>query len=443
MLISTILSDYLLQTGLLLSITAEGHTLLAFILVVLLFFSFGISGAEVAFFSLSFKDINYLKTRSEPYYKRIISLLHQPKILLASLLIANSLINIAIILLGNFLLGEFINIQNPWLLFASKVLILATVIMLVAELLPKTFAAQNNLRFAKDMGWLAEGVHLLFNGMAKGFVTFSDRLEKNIGTKSAAASIEELNHAIDLTTESEANEEERNILKGIVKFRNISVKQVMRTRLDVSGLDYESTFAAIKKRIEDLHYSRLPVYSGSLDEVKGMIHTKDVLAHLNKGDDFDWHTLIRPAYFVHEQKPIEDLMREFQLKRVHFAIVADEFGGTSGIITLEDILEEIIGEIKDEFDEEESGNRKEDDLNYIFEGKTMLNDVCKMMGLSSDTFDLVRGESDSLAGLILEVAGEIPFANQVITVGDFDFLVLEVEKNRIRKVKVTIKQGNA
>jgi CBS domain containing-hemolysin-like protein len=191
--------------------------------------------------------------------------------------------------------------------------------------------------------------------------------------------------------------------------------------------------------VEELHYSRLPVYVSSLDEIKGMIHTKDLLPVLDKPADYPWQQHIRPAFFVHEQKMIEDLMQEFQQNRVHFAIVVDEFGGTSGIITMEDILEEIIGDIKDEFDDEESSNGKIDDLNYLFEGKTMLNDVCKIMGLSPDTFDHVKGESDSLAGLVLEVAGEIPVTNSVITVGDFDFTVLEVSRNRIQKIKVSIR----
>jgi CBS domain containing-hemolysin-like protein len=215
----------------------------------------------------------------------------------------------------------------------------------------------------------------------------------------------------------------------------------MRTRLDVNGINYKCNFEDLKKRVEDLHHSRLPVYSGSLDEIKGIIHTKDLLPYLGKEATFDWRTLMRPAYFVHEQKLIEDLMQEFQLKHVHFAVVADEFGGTSGIITLEDILEEVIGEITDEFDEIETGNKKIDDMNYIFEGKTMLNDVRKIMNLAADTFDKLKGESDSLAGLLLEIAGEIPTVNQEILADDFKFTVLEVNRNRIQKVKVTIKSG--
>ena len=213
----------------------------------------------------------------------------------------------------------------------------------------------------------------------------------------------------------------------------------MRTRLDVSGVELKLNYAELKAKIEELNYSRLPVYKKSLDDIVGMIHTKDIISYLNEPDDFDWRSLIRTPYFVHEQKYIEDLLKEFQLKRIHFAVVVDEFGGTSGIITLEDIMEEIIGDIKDEFDDEESVNKLQEDGSFVFEGRTMINDVCKMMSLSQDTFDQVKGESDSLAGLVLEAAGEIPKQNDVIVVGDFHFEILEVEKNRIRKVKVTIK----
>ncbi|HSR38141.1 MAG TPA: gliding motility-associated protein GldE [Phnomibacter sp.] len=420
-------------------ITTETGTALGLLLLLLLFISFCASGAEVAFFSLSYKDINHLKTKTQPSYRRIVTLLETPKILLGVLLIANSFANIGIIFLSNHLLDQFLSIANVWLQLTTKILIVAAFILLFGEILPKTFAAQNNIRFAKDVGIIVEGLYLLFNRLSVVLVGFSDSIEKKMGQRTAAASIEELNHAIDLTSEEDATEKERNILKGILKFGNITVKQVMKARLDVSGLEFKSNFAAIKHQVEELHYSRLPVYHVSLDEVKGIIHTKDLLPYLHEPDDFDWHQLMRPAHFVHEQKLIEDLMQEFQAKRVHFAVVVDEFGGTSGIITMEDILEEIIGEITDEFDDEESGNKKLDDLNYIFEGKTMLNDVCRIMNLSPDTFDEVKGESDSLAGLILEVAGEIPTVNKVINVGDFDFTIMEVAKNRIQKIKVSIR----
>jgi CBS domain containing-hemolysin-like protein len=249
-----------------------------------------------------------------------------------------------------------------------------------------------------------------------------------------------LDYAIDLLPEHEATVEEKQILKGIRKFGDTTVKQIMRTRLDVSGIDLSSSFIDVIKKVEELHYSRLPVYKNNLDEVVGMLHTKDLLPHLNEPDNYDWRDLMRQAYFVHEQKLIEDLLQEFRNRRSHFAVVVDEFGGTSGIVTLEDIMEEIIGDIKDEFDDEESGNKKIDDYNYIFEGKTMINDVCKAMGLPVDTFEAVRGDSDSLAGLVLEIAGEFPQVNEEVISGDFIFVPLEISKNRIDKVNIIIKQ---
>ena len=213
----------------------------------------------------------------------------------------------------------------------------------------------------------------------------------------------------------------------------------MRSRLDVSGIDVNFSFVDTVKKIEELHYSRLPVYKNNLDEVVGMLHTKDILPHLNKPENFDWHTLLRQPFFVHEKKLIEDLLQEFRSRRMHFAVVVDEFGGTSGIVTLEDVMEEIIGEIKDEFDDEESNNKKIDDYNYIFEGKTMINDVCKAIGISADGFDDVRGESDSLAGLVLEIAGEFPQVNEEVISGNFTFIPLEINKNRLDKIKITIK----
>jgi putative hemolysin len=434
---------YFLQSYTPAVISPEKGTIVAFILLALLFLSFCVSGAEVAYFSLTFKDINLLKTKQQPTNKRVINLLEQPKVLHANLMIANTFSNLAIIIIGNHFLDQLLEIENGWLMFGAKVGTMVLLILLVAEVLPKTMAAQNNLRFARDVSIVIEGVSLLFGKMALLLVRFQENLEKRFGTKSVTSSLEELNHAIDLTTDDEATQEEKNILKGIIKFGNITVKQVMRTRLDVVGIPFQLSFDELKAKLIEFRYSRLPVYEGSLDTIKGMIHTKDLLEHLDKPENFEWHGLMRKPFFVHEQKLIEDLMTEFQQRRIHFAIVADEFGGTSGIITMEDILEEVIGDIRDEFDEEDSGNKKIDEMNYLFEGKTMLNDVCKLMQLSPSTFDEVKGESDSLAGLILEVAGEIPNEHEVITVGDFDFTIEEVKKNRIERVKVSIKMRSA
>lgn len=422
-------------------INTQASTILIFLLIILLLISFFVSGAEVAFFSLSYKDINMLKTKQHSAYKRIVDLLEEPKTLLASLLIANSFVNISIIIISNFVIDglfEF-NSQLWWVEFLIKVLAVTFLLVLFGEVMPKVMATQNNIRFAKDAGPLVETISYLFKGLSERLVKTSDFIEKKLAKKSSNSySLEELDHAIDITTDSEASQKEKNILKGIVKFSNITAKQVMKARLDVSGIEHSTSFADLIKRVEELHYSRLPVYKEDLDAVVGMIHTKDLLPYLDK-EDFNWHSLLRPPYFIHEQKMIEDLLQEFQAKRIHFAIVVDEFGGTSGIVTLEDIMEEIIGDIKDEFDEEDVAFNKVDEYNYIFEGKIMIHDVCRIMELPMETFDEVRGESESLAGLVLELAGEIPAVNEVVSSGEFEFTVLEVEKNRLQKIKVTIK----
>ncbi len=433
----------LLHTHFLSALHPEGTTVLVMVLLLLLFLSFVLSGSEVAFFSLTYKDINLLKSKQQPVYKRIVDLLEEPKTLLASLLIANSFINISIIIISNLLIDNMFNFEQfnaGWVEFLIKVLAVSFLLVLFGEVMPKVLATQNNIRFAKDFGAVVQAVSYTFAGMSKWLVKYSDIIEKKLANKSGGSySLEELDHAIDLTTNETASESEKNILKGIVKFRNISVKQIMKTRMDVSGIEHDTSFNELISTIRELNYSRFPVYKEDLDEVVGMIHTKDLLPYINENDAFNWHSLLRTPYFVHEQKPIEDLLREFQQKRIHFAVVVDEFGGTSGIVTLEDILEEVIGEIKDEFDEEDSGYKKLDDNNYIFEGRTMIHDVCKVMDIPGDTFDEVKGESDSLAGLVLEIAGDIPKPAQVVITGDFEFTVLEVEKNRIQKIKVSIK----
>lgn len=420
-------------------ISVQSSSLLIFLLVCLICFSFMLSGAEVAFFSLTHKDINLLRTKQDTSYKRIVELLDQPKTLLGSLLIANCFINIGIILISNILIEDSFDFKGlAWLEFAIKVIFVTSLLVLFGEVMPKVMATQNNIRFAKDVGPVIEFIHYVFKRVAEKLVKYSDRIERRLSNKSnGAITNEELYHAIDIA-DTGTSENEKNILKGILKFGDITVKQIMKTRMDVHGIEFNTSFKDLRKQIEDLHYSRLPVYKEDLDEIAGIIHTKDLIPHLEKSDDYKWHQLMRQPFFVHEHKLIEDLLKDFQTKRMHFAIVVDEFGGTSGIVTLEDVMEEIIGEIKDEFDEEESGFKKIDDYNYIFEGKLMIHDMCKIMELPKDTFDGVKGESDSVAGLVLEIAGDIPTLNQQITCGDFEFTVLEMQKNRIDKVKVTI-----
>ena len=427
----------------LLAIDTQSTTFLAITLLILLVLTFIISGAEVAIFSLTQQDINALKTKTNSSAKRVINLLEEPKEVYASLMIAGTFVNISIIVLSNFLITQFIPFGNAGLVIEIlvKVLMIAFVLVFIGKILPKVWATQHNIWFAYGASAIIEPLHLLLRRISKWIVKIADNIGKRAGAdKSDVMSMKELDEAIDIKTDAEATQEEKNIMKGIVKFGNITVKQIMRSRLDVSGVDYKLSFGDLIKRVEALHYSRLPVYKGSLDQVIGLIYTKDLIPYLNEADNYDWHPLMRQPFFVPEPKLIEDLLKEFQLKRIHFAVVVDEFGGTSGIATMEDVLEEVIGEIKDEFDDEESNNYKVDDDNYIFEGKIMVHEMCRIMKLPIDTFDKVKGESESLAGLILELAGELPTEDWVIPCGDFEFGIMKVENNRVQLVKVSIKQ---
>jgi len=429
--------------------TFQQDAFLILLMCVLLFLSFSIAGSEVAFFSLSYKDIQNLKSKQNRALKRIVGLLEDPKRLLTSMLIANSFINICIILTANILINDlFPNLEQigiPGFEFIVKVVAVTLLILFFGEILPKVMATQNNIRFASDFGGIIQVVYFIFSKPSGIMVKYTNVIENKLAKKNygSSYSMEELDQAIDLTSSLNQQENEKKILKGIVKFGNISVKQIMKTRLDVYGIESTVEFDDLLEHIKEHNYSRFPVYKEDLDSVIGMIHTKDVLPHINKAKEFKWDILIRPAFFVHEQKMIEDLLKEFQLKRIHFAIVVDEFGGTSGIITLEDILEEIVGDIKDEFDEEESMIKKVDDFHYVVEGKTAIMDLCNFIEISSGYFDTVKGESDTVAGLFLELAGAFPTLQQVVKYKQFSFTVLEIQKNRIHKIQLIINPQSA
>ncbi len=419
--------------------SAPNVTILIIAILILLLMSGIIAGAETAFFSLSAKDINYLNAKEKTSARIASQLLEHPKMLLATILVANNFINIAIVISTNVLINSLMAPGlNPVLSFLIQVVSVTFLLVLFGEVLPKVYATQNNLRMALLSSSFIRILFSIFKPISRTLVNSTSFIESKLGNKiNKNISNEDFEHAIELTVGHTATKEEVNIFKGILKFGNISAKQVMRTRMDVSGIDHDMTFAEVRSYCLEAGYSRLPVYKESLDKIAGVIHTKDFLPHINK-DDFAWHTLIRSAYFVHEGKLIEDLLKEFQQKRIHFAIVVDEFGGTSGIITLEDIMEEIIGDIKDEFDEEDLQYKKIDDNNFIFEGKTLINDVCRIIGIPSDTFEKARGESDSLAGLILEISGRFPKVNEVIKHEHFEFTVMALDKMRIQRVKMTI-----
>jgi gliding motility-associated protein GldE len=395
----------------------------------------------MAYFSLTLKDINMLKTRQQPSYKRIVTLLENPKSLMASLLIANTFVNIGIILISNLLLDQWITTLNLHFVinFLLKIIIISLVLILFCEVLPKVWAAHHKIWFASTASMVVDVFNSMLSGISLQLVGLDSSIERAFKSGNEIKDDSQLDDAIDLLPDNKASSEEKQILKGIRKFSNTTVKQTMRPRLDVTGIDASVPFTTVLEKVKDYSYSRLPVYKSNLDEIVGILHTKDLLSHLND-KEIDWHPLMRPVFYVHEQKLIEDLLQDFRNKRIHMAVVVDEFGGTSGIITLEDIMEEIIGDIQDEFDDEQSGNKKIDDYNYIFEGKTMINDLCRVLKIPTHTFDLLRGESDSLAGLILEIAGEFPTINQQFETNNYIFTVLEINKNRIAKVKLTLKQ---
>jgi gliding motility-associated protein GldE len=429
----------------LLSATPQSAVLNIVLLLVLLLLSFITSGAEVALFSLQSRDVNMLKTKQHPAARRIVTLLEERKAVYTSLLIASTFFNISIIILSNFLLTPILNFGSVTVFFPLdlglliKIVLIAFIIVLFAKILPKVWATQNNLRFAYSTSAVIEGIHLLLRRISLRMVAIADNISEHSGVNEMQTkSMRELDEAIEINND-ETSDEEKNILKGIVKFGIISVKQIMRFRLDVNGVEYNSSLEEILKKVEELHYSRLPVYKKSLDEIVGILNTKDLLPYINE-KEFDWHTLIRPAHFVPESKMLKDLLKEFQTRRVHFAVVVDEFGGTSGIVTMEDILEEIIGDIRDEFDEDESSVKRIDANNYIVDAKILLHDMCRAMNLPIETFDEVRGESDSLGGLVLEIAGEFPQVNSVVEAGDFRFTILDSNKNKINTVRLTINQ---
>ena len=414
------------------------------VLGILLLFStlmlFMNSGGEIAFFSLDFKELKNLRSKQYPSSNKILKLLQEPKQLLSSMLVGNMVFRMLIIILCNYLLtDEIFPGVSGIVLFLLKLFIAIFYLVLFGELLPKAWASNNPIRFAFYSSFFVQWNSLLFSKTGTWFASIADRMEKVLGRKDDVHSrLEQIDQAIGLNGEAGTTEEEKNMLKGIAQFGNITVRRAMRSRLDVHGVEAGIGFDELKRLVAEQEYSRFPVYKESLDTIIGILHTKDLLPHIDEKDDFDWSVLVRQAFFIHEQMLLEDLLKAFQNKRTHIAVVVDEFGGTDGIITMEDILEEIVGEIRDEYDDEEPVNIRIDENNYVFEGRLMINEACKIMNLPNKVFDPIRGESETVAGLVLELAGEIPKAQQVLVAQDFSFTVLEVLQNRIQKIKITI-----
>ncbi len=422
------------------------HIILAILaILVLLFLSAMVSGSEVAFFSLSRKEIDNIKEKTDKMSSLIIQLLESPKKLLATILIANNLFNVGVVVISYFVIMSFIDANAyPFLGFILEIIVVTLMLVLFGEVIPKTFANYNNRKIAYLTAFPLTILEKIFNPLSKLLVSSTNIIENRIKRDTNRnISAEDVNDAIDLSVGTQASKQEINILKGIVKFGDISVKQIMRARVDVIAIEHETSFKETLNIVRESGFSRIPVFQENEDSIKGILYVKDLLKYVSEKEDFKWQSLIRTPFFVPETKKIDDLLREFQTKRIHLAIVVDEYGGTSGIVTLEDVMEEIIGEITDEFDEaEEIKFDKIDDNNYIFEGKTLLNDIYKVVGIKSDSFDEVSGDFDSLAGLILELSGKIPKKNERVSYKDFLFTVLAVSRKRIVRVKLTYVQDD-
>ncbi len=407
------------------------------VVVLLLLLSALVSGSEVAYFSLKPADIEKLKASKSKRAPVVLNLHGSPENLLSTILIANNFINIAIIVIAAWVgTGLFDFTGNDIVSFIVEVLIITALLLFFGEILPKVYATRNNLGFALFMALFLRFASRLLRPAASALMLSSSYIKRRSDSNRGSVSMDDLSDAIDLTAAKESEDEK--ILKGIVKFGNISVSAIMTPRVDIMALNIKCSFRDILPPIFDSGFSRIPVYENSLDSVKGLLYVKDILPHIDKHGNFRWQNLIRKPYFVPEAKKINELLKEFQVKKSHMAVVVDEYGGTSGIITLEDILEEIVGEITDETDEEEMIFKQEDDSSYIFLGKTLLNDFCKILDIEEDLFDEVRGESETLAGLILELTGEIPQVTQTLEHGPFLFEIISVDKRRIKEIKVTI-----
>ena len=404
----------------------------------LLFVSGFASGSEIAFFSLSPNDLSELDDEKNDADTKIKQLRKESERTLATILITNNLVNVAIIMLFGYFFDHLIDFGGAWWLeFLCMTVLLTFLLLLFGEIMPKVYAGQHSLRFCRSTVGGILFCRRLFYPFASIVVSSGRLADKVVQKENHVLSVDDLEQALELTDKEDIKEEQR-MLEGIVRFGDETAKEVMTSRQDIVDLDIQSTFQEVLQCVVENNYSRIPVYQGDSDHVRGILYIKDLLPHLSKGSSFRWQTLIRPPYFVPETKKIDDLLREFQENKVHIAIVVDEFGGTSGIVTLEDVLEEIVGEINDEYDEDEKSYQRVNSNTFIFEGKTLLSDFYKILKVDDDIFEEVEGDADTIAGLLLEIKGEFPRLREKIDYRDFTFEILEMEERRISKVKVVV-----
>ena len=418
--------------------------IIAILLAVLLLYASGfVSASEIAFFSLSPVDLSEIEEGKHTSDRRISALLNDSERLLATILISNNFVNVTIIMLCNYFFASTIHFGNSVILeFLLITVVLTFLLLLFGEIMPKIYSAQNTLKFCRKAAPAISFLKKFFSPLSALLVRSSFLVNRCVAKRNYNISVDELSQALELTDKSEISEES-NILEGIIRFGEETAKEVMTSRLDMVDLEINTPYSDVLKCIVENAYSRIPVYAESRDNIKGILYIKDLLPHLGKGDNFRWQTLVRPAYFVPETKMIDDLLRDFQANKIHIAIVVDEFGGTSGIVTMEDIIEEIVGEINDEYDDEERTYVKLNDRTYIFEAKTLLSDFYKIMKADPALFENVEGDADTLAGLLLEIKGEFPVLHERLDYGNYHFEVLEMNTRRILKVKVIVDSSSS
>ena len=418
-----------------------GEIFSAVLAVILLMASGFASGSEIAFFSLSPTDLNELDDEKNKADRKIKQLREDSERTLATILITNNLINVTIIMLCNYFFASVIDFgEARWLEFVVITVLLTFLLLLFGEIMPKVYCGQHALKVCR---WFAPFIMVLrkvFYPLSSILIRSGALAEKVVHKENRVLSVDDLEQALELTDKEELKDEQ-NMLEGIVRFGDETAKEVMTSRQDIVDLDFRSTFPEVIQCIVENNYSRIPVYQDSTDNIRGILYIKDLLPHLGKPATFRWQSLIRPPYFVPETKKIDDLLRDFQENKVHIAIVVDEFGGTSGLITLEDILEEIVGEINDEYDDEEKNYVRVNANTYIFEGKTLLSDFYKILKLDDEVFEEVEGDADTLAGLLLELKGDFPSEHERIEYGQFKFEIVELDGHRISKIKVILKQS--
>lgn len=407
----------------------------------LLFLSGYASASEIAFFSLSPTDLSKLEPEKNYSDKRIQLLREDSERTLATILITNNLVNVTIIMLCNYIFAQVIDFGMAiWLQFICVTVLLTFLLLLFGEIMPKVYARQNSLKYCRMASGGIMFLRKLFWPIGSILISSGTLAEKVVQKESHVLSVDDLEQALELT-DNEEIKEEKSMLQGIIRFGDETAKEIMTPRQDIVDLNVQASFSDVLKCIVENNYSRIPVYQGNTDNIRGVLYIKDLLPHIGKSGSFRWQSLIRPAYFVPETKKIDDLLREFQENKIHIAIVVDEFGGTSGLVTLEDVLEEIVGEINDEYDEEEKTYTRLNQNTYVFEGKTSISDFSRILEIDDEEFADVGGDADSIAGLILEIKGDFPKVGEKIIYRRFTFEILAIEERRISSVKVVIKGG--